>query len=130
MVVVNLFWIIKVFYYKKFFLFYFKDDPNVNILAWYCDANKVNEKIAIVECKVKNGKAILCGIHPEVSPSLLDSTNPYIKKILPNLLSRFKNLICLFIIYLISNLKRLELFRMILKKFNLELTDNPGNYIN
>ncbi len=47
---------------------------NVNVLGRYCDIE--NSPAAIVECKVGQGRAILCGTHPEYSAAYLPINHP------------------------------------------------------
>jgi len=64
---------------------YFVDagrNPNVTVLANYCEGNDLP---AIIECKVRSGKAILSGVHIEYDPFQLDATDPYYALIIPTL---------------------------------------------
>ena len=56
---------------------------NVNVYARYADIP--NKAPAIVICRVGEGKAILSGVHPEYSPSRLDTDDIYLKKLVPSM---------------------------------------------
>lgn len=57
-------------------------EENVTVLARY----SVGEEYpAIISCKVESGTALLSGVHFEYEPSLLDSKDPYVARLIPSL---------------------------------------------
>lgn len=55
---------------------------NTSTLAFY----DIKQTLpAIIQCQVGQGIAILSGVHFEYDPFLLDSQDPYLEKILPNI---------------------------------------------
>lgn len=58
--------------------------PFVTVIARYADINKA----AVIECKVGQGKALLSGVHPEYAANRFNSTDPYLKALVPLLQSK------------------------------------------
>jgi len=66
---------------------YFSDTQShqsINVIATYADIPDC--PAAIIECSVGNGKALLCGVHPEYSAKTIKvSQDPFLQKLLPEL---------------------------------------------
>lgn len=57
-----------------------EDEPKSAIIKW-----QKAPKSAIIECVVGQGRAILCGVHPEFDPESLRQSDKYLRNILPAL---------------------------------------------
>jgi glutamine amidotransferase-like uncharacterized protein len=94
--------------------FEFEDDPKVKVLARY--ASVKNEPPAIIECAAGSGRAILSGVHPEVSYNELEvriqsEGNHTERKTLGKLVSDLKK----------TEKKRRQLWRSMLMRCDIEL---------
>ena len=83
-----------------------KKVPNVTPLAFYLESNGKENKAAIVDIKVGEGRALLSGVHFEYSPKLLDKDDPFLKNIREDLLKKDKD--------------RMRLFKGILKRLKIK----------
>lgn len=79
--------------------------PNVKVLAVY----KKEKLPAIVECEVKDGKAVLSGVHFEYDASLIKD-DKYFENIIASLLQ--------------NNKKREKLLKMVFEHLSLKLKTN------
>lgn len=83
--------------------------PNLDIIGHY----QLNENYlpAIVHIKQGSGCVILSGVHFEFEPSTMDTTNPYLSTVIPEIQS--------------TNLQRLALAKQLLSLLNLEVYHDP-----
>jgi len=84
------------------------DGSNIRPLAFYDDEG-AKGKMAIIECKVGKGTAILSGVHFEYDPHLLDSNDPTSSKIIPELNQ--------------YNSERFQLIRSVLRRLGLKTAE-------
>lgn len=82
-------------------------DPSVRHLSRYLDLP--NQPLAIVEVPIGKGLALLSGVHPEFSPTYLNSEDPYASDLFPLLVK--------------SESHRKRLFKELLQRLGIQTID-------